>query len=394
MSKLVDRIGEINIANNGMQMQIIAYRGTYDVDIQFEDGVIVRNRSYKNFKSGCIKYPTPDRTGEVKIATNGMKMEIIAYRSSNDLDVRFEDGTIVKNKDYYRFKEGCIKNPNFNIYDRVGETNTAKNGMKMKIVRYNGNHDIDVQFEDGVIVKGKQYYSFKDGTLRYPTIKIGETGISKGGMFMKIIACRNHHDIDVQFEDGTIIKNKSYGAFKKGAIKNPNMINSSYLKKVREGMVSVANNGMKMKLINYRNAEDIDIQFEDGIIVTNKSFYRFKNGAIKYPVNALGEKNISRTGIRMRIYEFRSCSDIDVQFEDGLVVKHKLYKKFKKGVIPYNGIKSLGNKVEGNYCGFILKAIAYRKEGKVYYVCEDKYGNKDILTPQQMLEKSGVKAVF
>lgn len=38
---------------------------------------------------------------------------------------------------------------------------------------------------------------------------------------MTIIAYRNYEDLDVQFEDGTIIFNKTYNGFKKGSIKNP-----------------------------------------------------------------------------------------------------------------------------------------------------------------------------
>ena len=40
-------------------------------------------------------------------------MTIIGYRNGNDIDIQFEDGTIVKNRIYRRFKEGKIKNPNY-----------------------------------------------------------------------------------------------------------------------------------------------------------------------------------------------------------------------------------------------------------------------------------------
>ena len=44
-----DRLGKTNIANNGQIMTIIKYRGCYDIDIQFEDGTIVKNKGYKDF---------------------------------------------------------------------------------------------------------------------------------------------------------------------------------------------------------------------------------------------------------------------------------------------------------------------------------------------------------
>ena len=40
-------------------------------------------------------------------------MTIIEYRRNDDIDIQFEDGTIVKNRTYRRFKEGKIKNPNY-----------------------------------------------------------------------------------------------------------------------------------------------------------------------------------------------------------------------------------------------------------------------------------------
>lgn len=52
--------------------------------------------------------------------------------------------------------------------------------------------------------------------------KIGEEIISNQGMLMKIIAYRKNSDIDVVFEDGTIVSNKSYSEFKIGGIRNPN----------------------------------------------------------------------------------------------------------------------------------------------------------------------------
>lgn len=53
-----------------------------------------------------------NRVGETNIANNGQVMTIIEYRNCNDIDIEFEDGTVVKNKNYGNFKLGNIKNPN------------------------------------------------------------------------------------------------------------------------------------------------------------------------------------------------------------------------------------------------------------------------------------------
>lgn len=57
MGIFIDRVGEIGYNNQGEKIIIIRYGGTNDIDVQFEDGVIVYNRSYGNFKRGRIKHP-------------------------------------------------------------------------------------------------------------------------------------------------------------------------------------------------------------------------------------------------------------------------------------------------------------------------------------------------
>ena len=59
------------------------------------------------------------RVGESNIANNGQTMTIIEYRNSNDIDIQFEDGTIVKNKGYKDFKKRMIKNPNYKKKVRI-----------------------------------------------------------------------------------------------------------------------------------------------------------------------------------------------------------------------------------------------------------------------------------
>ena len=60
---------------------------------------------------------------------------------------------------------------------RVGEKSKANNGMEMKIIGYRSSSDIDVQFEDGTIVKGKRYQQFKRGEIANPNVKIGRAHV-------------------------------------------------------------------------------------------------------------------------------------------------------------------------------------------------------------------------
>ena len=61
-----------------------------------------------------------DRTGEFGVSSQGEKMTIVRYGNKNDIDVQFDDGTIVVHKRYGNFKRGNIKNPMTPILYGVG----------------------------------------------------------------------------------------------------------------------------------------------------------------------------------------------------------------------------------------------------------------------------------
>jgi hypothetical protein len=120
-------IGEKSIANNGQEMELLDYIDSRNVTVRFDDGTVVYNKAYSAFKRGNIGNPSKPlrgmysgfesaadkRIGEKTVAHNGQEMEIIAYRHFNDIDVKFEDGTIVTNKNYQWFRKGYIRNPNY-----------------------------------------------------------------------------------------------------------------------------------------------------------------------------------------------------------------------------------------------------------------------------------------
>ena len=51
------------------------------------------------------------RIGEKKMMKCGLEAEIVAYRRSEDMDVRFPDGVVVKNVQYANFKRGMVGHP-------------------------------------------------------------------------------------------------------------------------------------------------------------------------------------------------------------------------------------------------------------------------------------------
>lgn len=157
--------------------------------------------------------------------------------------------------------------------ERIGEVSTATNGMKMTLVAYRGRMDIDVLFEDGSLAQHIKYLHFRDGTVRHPSgilhNRLGETIRSRCGMLMTIIAYRSSRDIDVQFEDGTIVEHREYQAFKLQKIAHPSLDSTLYNAKERYlNKEFVSSKGIKYTVIAYRSCFDLDIEFETGYKVT------------------------------------------------------------------------------------------------------------------------------
>ena len=246
-----------------------------------------------------------DKTGEVRMMSCGQIATIIVYRSNLDIDVQFEDGAVAINKRYQAFQLGYIKHPddsintfnqhNQSIHDkRIGETKIMNNGMRATIINYDGRYNVDIQYEDGIIIKEICYSSWVKGEAKHPTVKTphkqrvleedlkGLTNIMSNGMQATIIAARSVSDIDVQFEDGNIVEHTVYSSFKSGYVCHPDK------KENRLGETRMMSCGMECTIIAYEDQRHICVKFKDGTRVTNKTYQSFQNGLIWNP-------NIKRT---------------------------------------------------------------------------------------------------
>lgn len=401
MKKII--IGEQKLANNGQLMTIINARSCIDLDVKFEDGTIVKNKTYQAFKNGSIKNPTTckkqnitaksrkankeERLYETNTAKNGQTMKIIEYINSNNITVQFEDNTIVKNRTYSSFKNGSIKNNKCKPEDRtlckkmankrIGETNIAHNGLTMTIIKYRSAKDIDIQFNDenNTIVQHVWYNRFLSGNVKHPYagvdgIRLHKSKKNMDGRIMEIIEYNNANNIKVKFDDNTII-HSNYSLFSKGLIKHPDDKYSNANAHI--GETSLANNGQVMTITKYINNRNIEIEFEDG--VKKKTNYRyFKQGTVgnrQYSkTKHINEISTATNGQTMKIIEYRKADDIDIQFEDGTIVKNTQYNQFKLGHIhnpKYPIIRRTVqpekyiNKTNKNKEGLNMTVISYRR---------------------------------
>lgn len=117
---ITPHLGEEYINNKNEKAKIIRYIGTNEVYIEFEDGHIkktsmsaLRRKSFSRYnRVDYIKIKKEERIGLKKTMKCGMDAEIIDYRGCKEIDIKFIDGTIVKNQRYENFENGNIQNPN------------------------------------------------------------------------------------------------------------------------------------------------------------------------------------------------------------------------------------------------------------------------------------------
>ena len=113
---IISRVGEKRMMNCGLGAEIIAYRGSADMDVRMSDGRIVKGCQYNAFKHGeisglgvgTLNNNQAKRIGEKRMMNCGIEAEIIAYRACSDIDVRLSDGRIYEHKQYWAFSNGKI----------------------------------------------------------------------------------------------------------------------------------------------------------------------------------------------------------------------------------------------------------------------------------------------
>ena len=242
------RIGERKMMNCGLSAEIVDYINSKDITVRFDNGTVVPHARYSSFSKGAIvdsKFSARvgsrkiSRLGECRTMNCGMKAKIIGYNNTRDITVEFEDGSVAEHKQYGQFQDGGVGYPNARksysrkptLYastaaqakERIGNTRLMNCGLRAKIVEYVNAQNITVQFDDGSTVKGKTHREFLRGSIHPPiSHRVGEKRIMNNGLTAEIVQYRLAHDIDVRFEDRTIVSNKSYGSFLKGQIRNPN----------------------------------------------------------------------------------------------------------------------------------------------------------------------------
>ena len=394
---LTDRVGQRNLARNGMWMEIIEYRSARDVDAQFDDGVVVEHITYSQFKAGevgnpnikCYKKPEVGRVGETGYSKDNVLLTIVHYESAANIDVMAETGRLIKHRTYKDFRDRRIVAIPYEN-KRIGETSKSNNGQMMTIVAYRGISDIDVQFEDGTIVLHKTYKNFKKGKIANPNYNeaknkyLGMTAIMNNGMEATITEFISTRDISVTFVDGTVVEHVTVVNFLKGRVSNPNCIKAV----TRLGETNKATNGQMMTIVGYNSCIDMTVKFEDGTVVEHIRYTNFLEGTVSNPnytyLEALADQKVNKTvtttiGLLATLVEIRSNSDGLIQYETGYSMPLKNYSNFERGRISHPFPYQIGDVTMEK------PAYVYGTTGNFYCKC-NKCNQKNIWTVQEVRE--------
>lgn len=380
-----ERLGERRTMRDGFEAELIDYIDSHHVVVRFlNDGTLV-NAYYSNFKKGTIQHPNRHKyskyLGETKTMSCGLEATVIDYFGCRNCTIRFSDGVIVKNVNHAHFRKGTVGHPNINpgahtlkkqnnlnskeeIY--IGMSRTMSNGQTAKLIKYKNDTHISIQFEDGTIIEDTRLRNFLRGHITNPnhhkySDRFNEIRMMQCGMEATVTKYINSKNITVRFADGTIVENKTYKDFQKGNILNPQLKKDKIEPEI--GMQIKMNCGIFATLLEYRTSHDIDIQFDDGTIIKHKRFDKFLQGAIgnpnvkknEYPsfIEKAKEEqkpkhyderiNITSTmnnGLEATVIEYFNSCNCTVQFSDGVIVKNIAYRNFEKGSVGHPNINS------------------------------------------------------
>ena len=364
-------VGEQIKHKNGALMTIVSYRCYKDIDIRFDfkngKSYIAEHKSVDQF-TPAMKYPSKfDYVGMTMInRSTGKKMTIIEYRTYDDVSVQFEDGGINEHASVKAFKKGIVRDPSMSQKEIV--SSKMKNKPKTEVRKR----------------QSKRY--------------IGKSAKCKNGLIATITDWRTSNDFDVTFEDGVVIDHVTMECFKKGTIRHPDIrvvtdATTPKIERIGETRKH-EKTGMMMEIIRYGSAQDIDIKFEDGVIVKHKVYTNFKKGKIQYPdeKSRLGEViYVPRVGLSLKVIAYRAAKDIDVEYEDGEIITSVNYKMIRKSPPRHPIFDAPKRKIIGN---FELIGLAFRTNKTPYYYCrrlDAENSSLDVVTPREILEENEEK---
>lgn len=148
-----NRIGEINYSTEKQKMKIIEYKGYHNITIEFEDGTIVRNKEYKEFRNGKIRNPYFKAIfnigyvgeGSYKVKINGIETK--QFKVWYDMMVRCYNNKYHIKRPTYQDCTVCDEWHNFQVFCEWFDKNY---------------YEVDnekIHLDKDILIKGNKVYS-------------------------------------------------------------------------------------------------------------------------------------------------------------------------------------------------------------------------------------------
>lgn len=149
-----DRLNKVGYNNNGERMTIVRYGGNADIDIQFDDGTIVEHKQYSNFKGGRVKNPmTPSvygigfvGVGDYKTSNENGK-HTKCYKTWNHMHERCYDPKYHEKYPTYKNCTVCEEWNNYQVYAKWDNENYYEVGNEK------------MTLDKDILCKGNKVYS-------------------------------------------------------------------------------------------------------------------------------------------------------------------------------------------------------------------------------------------
>ncbi len=207
----------------------------------------------------------------------GLDVEIVAYRGRKDIDVRFDlDGAIVTTTGTY-IKQQRPLHPTFGK-PHVGQQFPCHDGDVVEIVEVLKNSEMRVKWLSDGTEHITNIAVLRQGHNRHPTKSKPEIGTvfptnNYGGVVVKQFV--NATKILVAFEDGSEVVT-SWSNLKEGSVRHPTGA-------VRIGQKFKTNSGWEGEVVAYEGPHDVLIRWQDGSESWNAST-NILSGGIKPPM--------------------------------------------------------------------------------------------------------------
>lgn len=288
--------------------------------------------------------------GNKKLQKCGFVAEVVELLDNNRCVVRFENG-VVKEVCCSSFISKSISAKDYKV--SVGDKIKQGNGHVCEVIAVRSNNRIDVRFDNGVIREDVNKASFKSGKLGVninSKLTVGTRVLQKCGSYAEVIELLDDSRCTIRFDSGTIKENVLRKSFKRGEVGE-----CSYNKKCGKyvGMRSTASNGIGLEIVEYHSFYDIVVKSDDGKISKTGvvAFTRGQNNLTKKGscgcfCNCLGITRVGLSGVRYTCIEYNGYNSIVLKSENGDIITtySKRFLSNKFGDKFNDDFKRYGNK--------------------------------------------------